>query len=92
MGVLDWSIVIILNGGTILYGLYLSRGVRSSADWFLAGRQLPWWLCDPVVKSLRASCHGNSQQDPSTDEGDTAHRRYGTKPSLSGQTHDVEAA
>ena len=44
MGVLDWSIVIILNGGTILYGLYLSRGVRSSADWFLAGRQLPWWL------------------------------------------------
>ena len=44
MGALDWSIVIILNGGTILYGLYLSRGVHSSADWFLAGRQLPWWL------------------------------------------------
>ncbi len=44
MGALDWSIVIILNGGTILYGLYLSRGVRSSADWFLAGRRLPWWL------------------------------------------------
>ena len=44
MGALDWSIVIILNGGTIFYGLYLSRGVRSSADWFLAGRRLPWWL------------------------------------------------
>ena len=44
MGLVDWSIVIILNGGTILYGLYLSRDVRSSADWFLAGRQLPWWL------------------------------------------------
>jgi len=44
MGILDWSIVVILNGGTILYGLHLSRGVRSSADWFLAGRQLPWWL------------------------------------------------
>jgi len=44
MGLLDWGIVVILNGGTILYGLYLSRGVRSSADWFLAGRRLPWWL------------------------------------------------
>lgn len=44
MGLIDWSIIAVLNGGTILYGLYLSRNVRSSADWFLAGRQLPWWL------------------------------------------------
>ena len=44
MGLIDWGIVVVLNGGTILYGLYLSRNVRSSADWFLAGRQLPWWL------------------------------------------------
>jgi len=41
---LDWTLVLVLNGGIILYGLYLSRGMRSSADWFLAGRQLPWWL------------------------------------------------
>ena len=40
----DWLIVFVLNGGIILYGLYLSRGMRSSADWFLAGRRLPWWL------------------------------------------------
>ena len=40
----DWSIVCILNGSIILYGLYLSRGTRSTADWFLAGRKLPWWL------------------------------------------------
>ena len=40
----DWALVIGLNGAIILYGLYLSRGVRSSADWFLAGRSLPWWL------------------------------------------------
>ena len=32
------------DSSTILYGLYLSQDVRSSADWFLAGRQLPWWL------------------------------------------------
>ena len=33
----DWLIVLVLNGGIILYGLHLSRGMRSSADWFLIG-------------------------------------------------------
>lgn len=40
----DWTLAIALNGAIILYGFYLSRGVRTSADWFLAGRSLPWWL------------------------------------------------
>ncbi len=44
MSFLDWAIVIGLNGGIIGYGLYLARGVRSSTDWFLAGRSLPWWI------------------------------------------------
>lgn len=40
----DWMLAVGFNGAIIAYGLYLSRGVRSSADWFLAGRSLPWWL------------------------------------------------
>ena len=44
MSFLDWIIAIGLNAVIITYGFYLSRGVRSSADWFLAGRKLPWWL------------------------------------------------
>ncbi len=44
MSFFDWAIVIGLNGGIIGYGLYLARGVRSSTDWFLAGRSLPWWI------------------------------------------------
>ena len=44
MTIWDWLLVIVLNGSIICYGLYLSRGVQSSADWFLAGRSLPWWL------------------------------------------------
>lgn len=44
MTLLDWMIVILLNGSIIAYGIHLSRGVQSSADWFLAGRTLPWWL------------------------------------------------
>ena len=44
MNLIDWLIVILLNGSIIVYGIRLSRGVESSADWFLAGRTLPWWL------------------------------------------------
>ncbi len=44
MTLLDWLIVVLLNGSIIAYGIFLSRGVHSSADWFLAGRSLPWWL------------------------------------------------
>ena len=44
MSFLDWIIAVGLNAAIIIYGFYLSRGVRSSADWFLAGRKLPWWL------------------------------------------------
>ncbi|MCH2204084.1 MAG: hypothetical protein MK102_19135, partial [Fuerstiella sp.] len=44
MNLIDWLIVVLLNGSIIVYGIWLSRGVSSSADWFLAGRTLPWWL------------------------------------------------
>ena len=44
MSFLDWIIAVGLNAVIITYGFYLSRGVRSSADWFLAGRKLSWWL------------------------------------------------
>ncbi|MCH2213271.1 MAG: hypothetical protein MK110_18375 [Fuerstiella sp.] len=44
MNLIDWLIVVLLNGSIIAYGIWLSRGVSSSADWFLAGRSLPWWL------------------------------------------------
>lgn len=44
MDFLDWMIVLVLNGGIILYGLVRARDTRTSADWFLAGRTLPWWM------------------------------------------------
>lgn len=44
MTVLDWCLVIGLNAAIIVYGLFRSRETKSSADWFLAGRSLPWWV------------------------------------------------
>ena len=44
MTVYDWLIVVGLNGAIMVYGLFKSRETTSSADWFLAGRSLPWWV------------------------------------------------
>ncbi|MAV36402.1 MAG: hypothetical protein CMJ59_13200, partial [Planctomycetaceae bacterium] len=44
MSSLEWSLVAITNGAIIAFGFWYSRGNRSSADWFLGGRSLPWWL------------------------------------------------
>ena len=43
MSWIDWLIVFILNGSVIYFGFYLARGTKSSSDWFLGGRTLPWW-------------------------------------------------
>ena len=43
MTTLDWLIVLVLNGAVIGYGFYLARGHKSSSDWFLGSRALPWW-------------------------------------------------
>ena len=43
MTLVDWMIVLLLNGAVIGYGFYLSWGTKSSSDWFLGGRSLPWW-------------------------------------------------
>ena len=44
MTTLDWIIVLALNGPVILFALLKSGGTKTSKDWFLAGRTLPWWI------------------------------------------------
>ncbi len=44
MSWLDWLIVLVLNGSVIGYGFYLARNTKTSSDWFLGGRTLPWWV------------------------------------------------
>jgi len=43
MSWIDWLIVLLLNGSVIGCGLYLARGTKTSGEWFLGGRALPWW-------------------------------------------------
>ncbi len=41
---LDLTIVLVYFAGVIAHGLWVSRGKESSSDYFLAGRQLGWFL------------------------------------------------
>tara|TARA_Y100000588_G_scaffold234265_1_gene247845 strand:- start:5579 stop:7333 length:1755 start_codon:yes stop_codon:yes gene_type:complete len=44
MHLIDWLLVVALNGPVVIYGFWRSRNTKTSADWFLAGRSLPWWI------------------------------------------------
>ena len=66
MSWLDWLLVLAFNGPIILYGFLRSRDTKSSADWFLAGRSLPWWI---VGLSLYATAIDSS--DLVADSGGT---------------------
>jgi solute:Na+ symporter, SSS family len=40
---IDYVVLIAYLGGTVALGLAIGRRVHSGKDFFLAGRQLPWW-------------------------------------------------
>jgi len=42
MSFLDWTIIILYAGGLIVLGWWLGRKQKSSEDYYLAGRKLPW--------------------------------------------------
>jgi SSS family solute:Na+ symporter len=41
---LDYLIIVVYFAGVLLHGLWVSRGHEDSEDYFLAGRNLPWFL------------------------------------------------
>lgn len=44
LSTLDLTIVIVYLIAVTAFGLWASRGIRSTKDFFLAGRSLPWWV------------------------------------------------
>ena len=50
MATLDWIVVAVFLGGVIVVGLYLSRRASGSMeDYFISGRNLPWWLAGTSI-------------------------------------------
>ena len=44
LSTLDLTIVVVYLVAVTAFGLWASRGIRSTKDFFLAGRSLPWWV------------------------------------------------
>ncbi len=52
---LDWVTLILTLAGLVLYGLYRSRGAKSVSDFFLAGRNMPWYAMGLSIMATQAS-------------------------------------
>ena len=40
---IDWTVIIVYLIGIIALGVWLGRGQKTTRDYFLGGRELPWW-------------------------------------------------
>ncbi|MEK6478840.1 sodium:solute symporter family protein [Catalinimonas sp. 4WD22] len=57
LGTLDWTIIIGFFIISLLIGLYASRTAgQSVADYFLSGRNMPWWLLGVSMVATTFSC------------------------------------
>ncbi|MBO60611.1 MAG: sodium:solute symporter [Verrucomicrobiales bacterium] len=43
LGGVDWLVIVIYLAAVIGLGVWLGRGQRNTRDYFLGGRDLPWW-------------------------------------------------
>lgn len=55
MSILDWLILIGTLVAMILYGLYQSKGQKSSESYIMAGRQMPWYTVLLGIMATQAS-------------------------------------
>ena len=44
MELIDWLVVLLINGGIVSYGIFAFRGKQESFDWYLAAKSMPWWV------------------------------------------------
>ena len=51
----DWAIVAAYLGYVVWHGMRLTRSTNTAADFFLAGRNLPWWAVGLSVMATQMS-------------------------------------
>lgn len=55
MSSIDWAVLLLSIGSIILYGLWRSRGIKTTQSYLLADRQLPWFHVGLSVMATQAS-------------------------------------
>ena len=51
----DWAVLGLYLVAIVAFGVYMGRGNRRVADYFLAGRQMPWWAVGLSVMATQIS-------------------------------------
>ncbi len=55
LGAVDYIVLFAYLIATALLGVWLGRGQRSTSDYFLGGRQLPWWALSLSIVATETS-------------------------------------
>ena len=55
MSYIDWTILVIVLSGIMLYGIYKSRSSKNLEGYFLSNRSLPWYLVLLSIMGTQAS-------------------------------------
>ena len=55
---IDHLVVIVYLGAMLAMGVYFSRRTKSTADFFLAGGRIPWWLAGIAIRATQISSIG----------------------------------
>jgi SSS family transporter len=57
MTALDWIIVALYLAGMVAMSVYLGRGQRDEADYYVGGRNLPWWAVGISTMATQTSAN-----------------------------------
>ncbi len=71
--VLDWAVLVGYFAGITLFGLWISRKIRTSGGYFLGDRRLPWWIM--VGQSFGT---GTNAENPVAQTGATCEYGFAT--------------
>ncbi len=52
---LDWMVIVLYLAGMIALSVYLARGQTSEADYYVGGRNLPWWAVGISTMATQSS-------------------------------------
>ncbi len=52
---LDWIIIVVYMGGMVGLSVFLGRGQNDQADYYVGGRNLPWWAVGISTMATQAS-------------------------------------
>ena len=55
MSTLDWTVLLVYLIGIVVFGYWVGRNNRKLDDFFLAGREMPWWAVGLSVMATQIS-------------------------------------